>query len=335
MGGTRPAFDPDLLPGLQARAAQLPPLSADTLEQHRRIAVEGTPGDRPADLTAGGTIRVSERTVPGPAGAPDLTLLVLSPADGSGPWPGIYHTHGGGMVMGTPRSQIEPLLPHVAAGAVLVSVDYRLAPEHPDPAPVEDCYAGLVWTAEHAVELAIDPDRLMIMGASAGGGLAAGTALLARDRGGPRLTHQVLFYPMLDDRMATPSSTMLDGEGLWDRHDNLFGWTALLGDRRGGPGVTAYAAPARATDLGGLPRTYLDVGDCDTFRDEVLDFARRLSQAGVAVDLHLWAGAYHGSEVVSPEAMLSRQITAVRDDFLRRALRANRDAAAVALAPGG
>jgi acetyl esterase/lipase len=208
----------------------------------------------------------------------------------------------------------------VEIGAVVVSVEYRLAPEHPDPAPVEDCYAGLVWTAKNAAELDIDPERILIAGASAGGGLAAGTALLARDRGFPELTHQILLCPMLDDRMITPSSRMLVDTGIWDAEDNAFGWTALLGDRRGGPDVSPYAAPARATDLSRLPRTFLDVGSAETFRDETIDYAQRLCQAGVSVDFHLWGGGFHGFDMMAPHAAISRAAVAASDEFLRRAL---------------
>ncbi|MBO3741375.1 alpha/beta hydrolase [Actinoplanes sp. NEAU-H7] len=281
----------------------------------------GPPGAPAPDLTAGGLVTVEDRVVPGPAGEPDVTVLILRPATASGPVAGIYHIHSGGMVTGDRRSQVDALLPYVAEGrAVVVSVEYRLAPEHPDPAPVEDCYAGLVWTAENAAELDIDPHRLMILGASSGGGLAAGTALLARDRDFPALSHQVLICPMLDDRLQTHSSRMLDGDGTWDRNDNLFGWTALLGDRRGGPDVSPYAAPARATDLGGLPRTYIDCGSAESFRDEAIDYATRLSQAGVLVDLHLWGGGCHGYEVLARHSAIARASLATRDEFIRRVL---------------
>ena len=316
-----PPFDAELAPVLAPLREMMPGFNADTLPAMRRLTSDGIPGLPPVDLTAGGAIRVQELTVPGPAGDPDITLLVLSPAAGATNAPCIYHTHGGGMIIGDRRTGIDLFLPHVVdSGAVVVSVEYRLAPEHPDPAPVEDCYAGLRWTAEHADELGIDPSRILISGASAGGGLAAGVALLARDRGGPALSHQVLICPMLDDRFTTHSSRMHDGTGGWDRNDNEFGWTSLLGERRGTDDVSPYAAPARATDLAGLPRTFLDVGSAETFRDEVLDYATRLSQAGVSVDLHMWGGGFHGFDMLVPQAAVSQASLATRDAFLRRAL---------------
>ena len=317
----RPPFDPELVPVLEALRQAFPSLSDETLPLQRQAMAEGFPGMDPVDLTAGGAVRVEERHVPGPDGAPDITLLILTPREECGALPAIYHTHGSGMVMGDRRLGVDSFLPYVAsASAVVVSVEYRLAPEHPDPAVVEDCYAGLVWTAKNAADLGIDTDRLMIAGTSAGGGLAAGTALLARDRAFPKLSHQVLICPMLDDRFETHSSRMLDDEGIWDRNDNLFGWTALLGERRGGPDVSPYAAPARAEDLTGLPRTYIDIGSVESFRDEVLTYARRLSEAGVSVDLHMWGGGFHGFDLVAPHAAVSRASSATRDEFIRRAL---------------
>ncbi|OIJ24573.1 alpha/beta hydrolase [Nocardioides luteus] len=317
----RPPFDPELVPVLEAVRQAMPSLSAETLSLARQQSADGFPGMEPVDLTVGGAVTVEERQVPGPEGDPDITLLILSPAADGPPRPAVYHTHGGGMVIGNRRLGVEMFLDQVAAGnAVVVSVEYRLAPEHPDPAPVEDCYAGLVWTAKNAAELGIDPGRIMIAGASAGGGLAAGTALLARDRAFPRLSHQILICPMLDDRFETHSSRMLDDEGVWDREANLFGWTALLGERRGGPDVSPYAAPARATDLTGLPRTYIDTGSAETFRDETLTYARRLSEAGVSVDLHMWGGGFHGFDLMAGHAAVSRASVATRDEFVRRAL---------------
>jgi acetyl esterase/lipase len=301
--------------------AYLPPFTLDNLSEVRRLAIEGLPGMEVPDLTAAGAVQVEERTVPGPEGAPDITLLVLRPAVGEGPWPAIYHMHGGGMVLGDRRMGVEMLLPHIVEiGAVVLSVEYRLAPEHPDPAPVEDCYAGLAWAAKHAEELSVDASRIMTAGSSAGGGLAAGTALLARDRGFPGLTHQVLMSPMLDDRFETASSQMLDGEGTWDRNHNLLGWSALLGDRRGGPDVSPYAAPARAENLSGLPKTYIDVGSVESFRDEAIIYAQRLSEAGVSVDFHMWGGGFHEFQGLAPHAALTQATNGVRDEFIRRAL---------------
>ncbi|GAB3487106.1 hypothetical protein GCM10027440_32500 [Nocardiopsis coralliicola] len=178
----RPPFDAELVPVLEAALknyARFTPESLHIIRQSPKAFGMAEP-----DLTAGGSVTLEERQVPGPAGEPDVTVLILRPRNAAAPLPGIYHTHGGGMVIGDRTTGVDKVLPYVAEGkAVAVSVEYRLAPEHPDPAPVEDCYAGLVWTAGNASELGIDPDRLIIAGGSAGGGLAAGTALLARDRG--------------------------------------------------------------------------------------------------------------------------------------------------------
>ncbi|MFE2217020.1 alpha/beta hydrolase [Streptomyces canus] len=250
-----------------------------------------------------------------------MTLLILSPVEDRGPKGGILSLNGGGMIMGGRRDHVSHLLPHVIDGsAVVVSVEYRLAPDHPDPAPVEDCYAGLVWMAKNAAELGIDPERLLIAGFSGGSGLAAGTALFARDRAFPELSHQILMCPMLDDRFETHSSRMVDREGIWDRHSNLYAWTSLLGERRGGPDVSQYAAPARAEDLSRLPRTYIDTGSAEGFRDEILIYAGRLSEAGVSVVFHMWGGGFHGFDMTADHAAVSRASSATREEFIRRAL---------------
>jgi acetyl esterase/lipase len=319
---THPPFDPELEAALSALGDQMPStITSDLIPTLRSGASAFSPTDE--QLRREGAIGVEERTVAGPEGAPDLSMLVCRPVGVATPAPGIYHTHGGGMILGDNRTGIDLVLDWAQAfGAVVVSVEYRLAPEHPDPAPVEDCYAGLVWTAAHAGEVGVDPVRILIAGASAGGGLAAGVALMARDRGGPALIGQMLMCPMLDDRNETPSSHELDGEGVWDRTSNLTGWSALLGDRRGGPDVSPYAAPARATDLSGLPPAFVDVGSVETFRDEDIAYANRICQAGGQAELHVWPGGFHGFDLIVPQAALSRAARAARSGWVGRLLRA-------------
>jgi len=233
---------------------------------------------------------------------------------------GIYNVHGGGMIFGTPLSAIGRVAGWIEQhDAVVVSVEYRLAPEFPDPYPVEDTYAGLAWTAENAAELGIDPSHLIMVGGSAGGGLAVGAALLARDRTGPVLAGQLLISPMLDDRDETLSTRQIDGVGVWDRPSNVVGWTALLGERKGTDDVSIYAAPGRATDLSGLPPTYIDCGTAEVFRDEDIAFAERIWAAGGDAELHVWAGGFHGFDTV-PHPRVSQAARAARDTWVNRIL---------------
>ena len=258
-----------------------------------------------------------DRTVPGPEGEPDITVRVYRPVNVTGSLPGIYFIHGGGMVLGSVAEE-DAVATMVCdqVGAVVVSVEYRLAPEHPHPAPVEDCYAGLVWMARNAAELGIDPDRLAVYGGSAGGGLTIATTLLARDRGFPALRFQMPIYPMIDDRNETASSHEITEIGVWDRAGNIEAWKWYLGDGK----PDQYAAPTRAEDLSGLPPTYIDVGTVDLFRDEDIEFATRLMQAGVPTELHVYPGAFHATEVLAPECGLAQRVWERRFDALRRAL---------------
>ncbi|AHH19200.1 alpha/beta hydrolase family protein [Nocardia nova SH22a] len=314
----RPPYDPEVVPGLAAIRAATPRLREDTLERMREITTGAIPGREPADLTAGGRVRVDEPTIT--TATAELPIVVLTPAEGQGPWPLIYYLHGGGMVAGGRHLGLDDFVPYVADGtAVVASIEYRLAPEHPDPAPVTDCYDGLRWCAENAGRLRIDPSHIVITGTSAGGGLAAGITLMSRDMGFPQVSHQVLVCPMLDDRFRTHSSRMLDDDGTWDRDGNLYGWTALLGERRGTEDVSYYAAPARAQDLSGLPRTFIDVGSAEGFRDEAVDYAAALSRAGVTVDLHMWGGGFHGFDQIS-QAALAQASSSTRTEYFRRAL---------------
>ena len=249
----------------------------------------------------------------GPSGP--LAARVYQPIGALLPLPGLVFIHGGGMVLGSLDAE------HLTAqmmcdelGIVVVSLDYRKAPEHPYPAGPEDCYAGLLWTAAHASELGVDPGNLGVYGGSAGGGLALAVALMARDRGGPRLKYLMPIYPMIDDTNSTASALEITDVGLWDLGANLESWAMYLAGQQ----ADQYAAPARATDLSGLPPAYIDVGELDMFRDEDIEIARRLNAAGVPCELHVYPGAYHGSEVFAPDADLSRRIIGNRLAALRR-----------------
>ena len=246
------------------------------------------------------------------------TLRVYG-AGGDASRPCVYWIHGGGYMFGSALMP-EPRLERWAEelDCVVVSVEYRLAPEHPYPAPLDDCYAGLSWTARHADDLGIDPARITVAGASAGGGLAAGLTLLARDRAEVAIAYQLLIYPMIDDRNATPSSHIV-GAPVWSRAANLLGWRAYLGKEPGGDDVPAYAAPARATDLSGLPPTFIGVGTLDVFRDEDMEYGRRLLAAGVPTEVHVYPGAPHGFEMIVPLAGVSQRCQRDIDDALRRA----------------
>lgn len=201
---------------------------------------------------------------------------------------------------------------------MVISVEYWLAPEHPDPAPIADCYAGLIWAASNSERLGYDPNRLILAGASAGGGIAAGTALKARDLGAPQLAGQLLLYPMLDDRNDTTSSRQVDGRGIWDRNSNALGWAALLNGRRGNESISGYAAPASAESLDNLPPTYLDCGSAEVFRDEITAYASRIWSHGGSAELHVWSGGFHAFDLLVPEARVSRAMVAARMDWLRR-----------------
>lgn len=315
--GAPPPFDPEFDEVLSRLAGTVPPaITPDLIEGFRAL---------PPDPTVGGLVAAlgvthEQRTVPGFEGAALNASVFRSPPQDA-PGPGILYLHGGGMVFGNRFGGVGAYLPYIAShGAVVITIDYRLAPEHPDPAPVEDCFASARWIAQHADELGIDPGRIIVAGQSAGAGLAAGVCLLARDRDEPAIAAQVLVSPMLDDRNDTGSAHQIDGRGVWDRTSNATGWSALLGDRRGGDAVTDAAAPGRAIDLRGLPPAFLSVGSAEVFRDETVAYASRMWAGGGDAELHVWPGGFHGFENFAPQAALSRAAAAARDGWLTRFL---------------
>ena len=245
-----------------------------------------------------------------------LPLRWYRPRAAVTPSSALLYLHGGGMICGLDHvGAIYDVIirEYVAASGVpVLTVDHRVAPEHPDPTPVLDCYAALRWLAEEAETLGVDPTRVAVAGNGAGGAVAAGVALMARDHGGPSIAMQQLIYPMLDDRTIHPDPQLPPELLIWTYDDNVASWSALLAERTGGTEVSPYAAPARAADLAGLPPTYVDIGDLDIFRDETVDYARRLAAAGVPTELHVYPGCPHGFDLIAPRASVSRHAMANR-----------------------
>lgn len=324
----RPPLDPELAVALaDVQRAGRASVTFANLATFRELSARAAPSWD--SLLAAHGMQLGEREVPVPGGA-SIAVAVLSSRRPAGERPAIIYLHGGGMIMGTARTGIEvPLEWAAESGAVVVSVEYRLAPEFPDPVPAEDCYAALIWVQDHAEELGIDSGRVIVAGTSAGGGLAAAVALMARDRGGPQIIGQVLMCPMIDDRNETPSSYELINESVWDRASNLTGWDALLGPRRGGRDVGPYAAPSRAVDLTALPPAYIDVGSCEIFRDEDIEYAVRLWRAGGQAELHVWPGGFHSFDTIAPTATLSVISNATRRAWVKRLLSTTSPAAAI------
>ena len=301
----RPLLDPDAAAALAAFPLDLGALSDETLPAVRELMM-AMPVPELSDR-----VERTDHVV----GADGATVRVHRSIGATGALPCVYWMHGGGLVLGSNAgddARFDRWCPQF--GLVGASVEYRLAPETPYPGPLDDCYAGLKHVYDHADELGVDRDRIGIGGASAGGGLAAGLALLARDRGEVPVAFQLLIYPMIDDRQVTSSSAWADPG--WPPAANTYGWTAYLGGRKGGDDVPPYAAAARATDLRGLPPTLIAVGAIDGFSDEDIDYAVRLRHAGVPVELHVYPGAPHGFDALLPDLALSQRANRDIEDWL-------------------
>jgi acetyl esterase/lipase len=293
-------------------------LSPATLPAVRQRMIEGVAhaAPQPANVT------VEPIYIPGRGGAPDVRALVYRP-NAAGALPALLHFHGGGYVGGIPEIAADrngQLAQGV--GCVVVSVDYRLSPETRYPGPLEDCYTALLWLHRTARQLGIDNGRIAIGGDSAGGGLAAALALLTRDRAEVNVAFQLLTYPMLDDRTGTTAKASPNpyaGEYIWTPSDNRFAWQSLLGHEPGRADISPYAAPARAPELAGLPPAFIGVGSLDLFLSEDVDYAHRLIRAGVATELHVYPGAFHGFDAF-PGTRLSAQFCHDQREALCRAL---------------
>jgi len=311
-------LDPELKPFL----AGLPTsdLSGESLPQIR-AGIKDMLSKLPTAPDA--PVRVESYEVPGSLGAPSVRVVGYRPETAEANLCALLHIHGGGYVVGAPEmADVANRRLVSELGCAIFSVDYRLAPETRFPGSLEDCYAVLLWLATNAKRLGVSASYLGVKGESAGGGLAAALALLTRDRSGPRLAFQQLIYPMLDDQTCIdPDPNPYTGHFVWNRQQNDFGWSSLLGKQPGSPDVLAYAAPARAENLAGLPSTFIGVGSLDLFLDENLAYAGRLSRAGVEVELHVYPGAFHRF-YEAPKARVAQAAERDSRDALRSAMQA-------------
>ncbi len=307
--------DLELLPALDLFPAELmtaigddPPAARAMLEPLLAAMAEMLP---PSEVT------IEERSIPGPDG--DIPIAIYQPP-APAPRPGLLMIHGGGYIVGTAREDMNGIGYAEHVGCTVVSVDYRMAPEHIYKASIADCFAGLNWLFDNAAELGVDSSRIAIGGGSAGGGLTAGLALYNRDHKGPDVAFQLLVYPMLDDTHETPSGYEVTHPNVWNREVSLKAWKMYLGDEYGTDNVSPYAAAARAADLSGLPPAFVTVGTEELFRDEDIDYAQRLMAAGIPTELQVVPGMFHGGEGFMPTAGVSQRMRLGYLDALKRAI---------------
>ena len=308
-------IDPTIRDGASAFPAELitaigddPPTAREMFGEIMQQLAEQLP---PTDVL------ITERTIPGADG--EIPVVIYQPPTPA-PRPGLLWIHGGGYIIGSARDDANVIGFAEHVGCAVVSVDYRLAPEATCKEAVSDCYAGLQWMVDNADELGVDTSRVAIGGASAGGGLTAALAHYNRDLGGPDLAFQLLIYPMLSDLHDTPSGREILHPTVWNRDVSLKAWRMYLGEEFGGDSVSPYGAAARATDFSDLPPAYVTVGVMDLFRDEDIDYAKRLMAAGIPTELLVMPGMYHGGELIMPEPQISQRMIMGYRDALQRAI---------------
>ena len=309
--------DPEFIPIIEAVPnIDLGDIDAARAALHAVYASVGTHVPSPA-------VSTTDQHIPGLPGNPAVHIRLFRPKEVTGPLPALYWIQGGGYVLTAPDLD-DALCEEIAIAqrCAVISVEWRRAPEAPYPAAHEDCFAGLLWLFANGMEVGVDPSRIVLGGASSGGGAAAAVALRLRDEGQYRLLHQLLIYPMLDDRNTTRSSAEVTDPELWSRRSNELAWRAYLGALHGSDDVPAYAAPARAADLSGLAPATILTGELDLFVDENIEYAQRLLAAGVGLELHVYPSVHHGFNVHNPAAIISRRFFADRDSALRRAFAA-------------
>jgi len=320
-------IDPQLRVALNAHLERFPGglgTMRDPVE--RRVAHLESLRAASAGLLENLNVTKEDREVPRLTGDGTIHIRIYRPINSPKILPAIFAIHGGGMFMGS----IEADDAHAStlcedSGTVTIAVDYRLAPEFPFPAGLDDCFTVLNWIFDNHVELRIDSEKIAVYGESAGGNLALAIGLMARDRGGPKIAFLAPIYPMVDDRSESISSFEVTNVGVWDRHEQLEAWQWYLGDLKASNGIPIYAAPARAVDFSNLPPMFIDVGTVDLFRDEIITLVGKIASSGVPVEFHLYPGAYHAAELFAPEAELSQLIWRNRISALRSALFPNRE----------
>lgn len=314
---TRKRYSPDLLdPELAQAAKQLPPVDNSDVARARQSVAMMHKFMPPVDTRG---VSTEERMIPGPEG--EVPVRIYFSTSKQRPAPALLFYHWGGFMLGDLDTEhARCVMIAREAACVVVSVDYRLAPEHPFPAAPEDSYAGLVWAAQNAARLGVDATRIAVGGTSAGGGLAAAVSLMARDRRGPKVAFQFMGFPVLDDRMETASVRAFTNTPNWTHEATLNMWRTYLGGRA--DSVSPYAAPMRADDLSGLPPAYIWTGEFDPLRDEGVAYALRLMAAGVPVEVHNYPGTFHGFDQV-PGARVAERCRHEQVAVLRAALGVN------------